>query len=59
MHTLRLLERLLAVDYSALGLLRELELWGVMYSSAFFDFAESQVRCSIHILRSSIRMKQS
>ena len=58
MHTLRLLERLLAVDYSALGLLRELDLWGVMYSSAFFEFAESQVRCSIDMLRSLVRMKQ-
>ncbi len=47
MHTLRLLERLLAMDYSAPSLLRELDLWGVIYSSAFFGFAESQVRCSI------------
>ena len=47
MHTLRLLERLLAIDYSALSLLRELDLWSVMYSTAFFGFAESQARCSI------------
>ena len=46
MHTLRLLERLLAVDYSALSLLRELDLWGVTYSAAFFGFAESQARHS-------------
>ena len=48
MHTLRLLERLLAVDYTALGLLRDLGLWDVVYSAAFFGFAENQVSGSLH-----------
>ena len=42
MHTLRLLERLLAVDYTALSLLRGLDLWGATYSTSFFGFAEDQ-----------------
>ena len=44
MHTLRLLERLLAVDYAALSIVRDLELWDVVYSASFFEFADDQVR---------------
>ena len=43
MHTLRLLERLSSVDYTSLSLMRELRLWDLIYSSAFFGFAEEQV----------------
>ena len=43
MHTLRLLERLSSVDYTSLSLIRELNLWDLIYSSAFFGFAEEQV----------------
>lgn len=48
MHTLRLLERLLAVDYAALSLLRDMGLWDVIYSAAFFGFAEDEVSDSLH-----------
>ena len=43
MHTLSLLERLSSVDYTSLSLMRELKLWDLIYSSAFFGFAEEQV----------------
>ncbi len=43
MHTLRLLERLLAVDHAALSIVRDLGLWDVVYSAPFFDFANDQV----------------
>ena len=43
MHTLRLLERLSSVDCTSLGLMREQNLWDLIYSSAFFGFAEEQV----------------
>ena len=43
MHTLRLLERLSSVDYTSLSLMRELNLWDLIYGSAFFGFAEEQV----------------
>lgn len=44
MHTLRLLERLLAVDHAALSIMRDLGLWDVVYSASFFVFANDQVR---------------
>ena len=44
MHTLRLLERLLAVDHAALSIVRDLGLWAVVYSASFFVFANDQVR---------------
>lgn len=50
MHTLRLLERLLAVDYASLALLRGLGLWDLVYSPSFFGFAEQQVHPSLFSL---------